>query len=362
MMFGIRSPVVARTDTYDARQNPMNILAISGSLRMVSLNSTLLRAATRVAPDGIAVIQSHNIGDLPLFNPDIEASDPAPVASLRAQIIASDALVIASPEYAHGVTGALKNALDWMVGNESFVNKPVAVLNASSRAKHADASLREIVNTMSAHIVEAASITVPLVGSSLTDDDIVQHPEMRPALIASMQTLRDFVAAGPTGIRQGTRHDFPTLAAIEHAADGLFPEGRIPSDGDTYPAQDFERAIHNGLLWVAQVDHIAVGFAVCEVVEDNLHLYAVAVHPTYGKRGIGKQLVLEVIEESVRRKLTGVTLTTFEDLRWNAPFYEKLGFRILPKTERTAMLDSVLAKERALGMSSRVAMFFENDV
>ena len=64
-------------------------------------------------------------------------------ALLLASLIASDALVIASPEYAHGVSGVIKNALDWMVGNESFVNKPVALFNTSPRAKHAQAALRE---------------------------------------------------------------------------------------------------------------------------------------------------------------------------------------------------------------------------
>ncbi len=96
----------------------MKILAISGRLRKASLNTTLLRAVARIAPSGIEVALYRGLGDLPLFNPDIEATEPAPVVSLREQILASDALLIASPEYAHGVTGAIKNALDWMVGNE----------------------------------------------------------------------------------------------------------------------------------------------------------------------------------------------------------------------------------------------------
>jgi len=90
----------------------MNILAISGSLRAGSINSTLLRATARLAPPDMRIELFADLGDLPLFNPDIEASDPAPVAALRARIIAADAVLIASPEYAHGITGVLKNALD----------------------------------------------------------------------------------------------------------------------------------------------------------------------------------------------------------------------------------------------------------
>ena len=117
----------------------MKILAISGSLRKASLNTTLLRAVARIAPPEIEVALFSGLGELPLFNPDIEAPEPAPVLALREHILAADALLIASPEYAHGVTGAMKNALDWMVGNESFVNKPVGLLNASPRATHAQA-------------------------------------------------------------------------------------------------------------------------------------------------------------------------------------------------------------------------------
>jgi chromate reductase len=177
----------------------MQILAISGSLRNASLNTALLRAVARIAPPGIEVVLYRGLGDLPLFNPDIEATDPEPVVTLRNQILVSDALLIASPEYAHGVTGAIKNALDWMVGNETFVNKPVALLNASPRATHAQAALRETVSTMSARLVEEACITVPILGSGLSEDDIVQHPDIRPALFAALSSLRAAIQSATLG-------------------------------------------------------------------------------------------------------------------------------------------------------------------
>lgn len=176
----------------------MKILAISGSLRKASLNTALLRAVARIAPPGIEVVLYRGLGDLPLFNPDIEATEPAPVTALREQIMAADALLIASPEYAHGVTGAIKNALDWMVGNESFVDKPVASLNASPRATHAQAALRETISTMSARLVDEASITVPILGSGLSEYEIAQHPEIKPALIAALLSLKA-VALSTTG-------------------------------------------------------------------------------------------------------------------------------------------------------------------
>ena len=168
----------------------MRILAMSGSLRAASLNTALLRAVARLAPPGIRVVLYDGMGRLPLFNPDLEADDPAPVADLREQIIASDALIIASPEYAHGVSAVMKNALDWMVGNEAFVHKRVALLNASPRATHAQAALRETITVMSAVLVEEACIAVPILGVHRTEEDIASDPLISAALIAALESLR----------------------------------------------------------------------------------------------------------------------------------------------------------------------------
>ena len=177
---------------------PIKILAISGSLRAASLNSALLRAMARLAPDDIVIRLFDGMGNLPLFNPDIEASDPALVAVFREQIMAADALLIASPEYAHGISGVMKNALDWMVSCEVFVNKPVAILNASSRASFADASLREIVTMMSAIIIEEASITVPIIGARLDEEGIFEHPEISVNLCTALGAIKTHLLANKT--------------------------------------------------------------------------------------------------------------------------------------------------------------------
>src|SRR5579872_2393862 len=143
----------------------MIVLGLCGSLRRASVNLALLRAAARLAPPGLELRVFGRLGELPLFNPDLEAELPPPVAALHGAVAAADALLIASPEYAHGVTGTIKNALDWLVAFEPFVGKPVAVLNASPRAHHADEALRETLRTMSARIVEEASLSLPLLGS-----------------------------------------------------------------------------------------------------------------------------------------------------------------------------------------------------
>ena len=102
----------------------LRILAISGSLRSASLNSALLQVVACLAPADIHVELFTELGNLPLFNPDLDITDSPPVANFHARLLEADGVIIASPEYAHGVTGVMKNALDWMVGSEAFVNKP----------------------------------------------------------------------------------------------------------------------------------------------------------------------------------------------------------------------------------------------
>ena len=173
----------------------MRILGISGSLRAASINSALLRTAARLAPPCIVLTVFPSVGELPLFNPDLEAGLPAPVRAFHAAVAASDALLLASPEYAHGVTGVMKNALDWLVSFEPFVQKHVAVLNASARASHADAALRETLKTMSAHIVEPASVTIPLLGARLTEEDMAREPSVSFAIRRSLLALQAAVLA-----------------------------------------------------------------------------------------------------------------------------------------------------------------------
>ena len=166
----------------------MSILALCGSLRRVSMNAALLRATARLAPAGIRLEIFEDIGALPLFNPDLEADLPAVVRTLHAAVADADALLIASPEYAHGITGVLKNALDWLVSFPPFVDKRVAIFNASPRSLHADAGLRETLTTMSANLVTGACLALPLRGLNLTEQQMLES-EHAPAIRQALATL-----------------------------------------------------------------------------------------------------------------------------------------------------------------------------
>lgn len=172
----------------------IDVLAISGSLRAASLNTTLLRAAQGVAPRGMAIELYEGLGSLPLFNPDLDPSNLASVIAFLTRAERADGLLIACPEYARGIPGAFKNALDWLVGSQTFSGKCVALFNASPRATEAQAALRLVLETMALVIVEPASVTVPLPDPDATAAEIaadsIAGPTITRALAAFAEALR----------------------------------------------------------------------------------------------------------------------------------------------------------------------------
>jgi chromate reductase, NAD(P)H dehydrogenase (quinone) len=177
----------------------MKIIAISGSLRVGSGNTAVLHAATRLAPAGVSIELFDGIADLPFFNPDDEGERlPASVAAMRDVIGTADGLLISSPEYARGVAGVMKNALDWLVGSFEFPNKPVALINTSPRATHALAALTLTLETMSACLVPDAFLTLPLLGTANDEESIVANADLAEPL---RQAIVRF-AAGIESLRQ----------------------------------------------------------------------------------------------------------------------------------------------------------------
>jgi NAD(P)H-dependent FMN reductase len=145
-----------------------------------------------LAPATVEVKIFNGLGALPHFNPDLDvegAIPPSPVGDLREQIGAADALLICSPEYAHGVPGSLKNALDWLVSAPEMVCKPIGLLNISPRSTHGHASLAETLRTMSTVVVPGATIDILLAATGLDAAGIVAVPAFATALRASIDSL-----------------------------------------------------------------------------------------------------------------------------------------------------------------------------
>jgi chromate reductase, NAD(P)H dehydrogenase (quinone) len=170
--------------------SPVLVLAVSGSLRGQSTNTELLRACAMLAPADMRLELYEGIGWLPHFNPDLDTTaPPAPVAAWRSRIAAADVLLISSPEYARGVPGVLKNALDWLVGGTEIIGKPVALLNGSPRASHAQQSLATTLATISAKLIAEQPYHAPVLGRNVQANGIIGDCALRAALTILLADL-----------------------------------------------------------------------------------------------------------------------------------------------------------------------------
>lgn len=160
------------SDCTSVQNSEVQILAVCGSLRSESTNANALNALKIVARGNV---DFYDIGALPHFNPDLDAEGaipPAAVADLRDRMRAADVIAISTPEYAHGLPGALKNMLDWLVSDGTLVGKRVVIINATPPAQFALDSLREILRTMNWKVV--ATVELPLRGKKLTVEQIAE--------------------------------------------------------------------------------------------------------------------------------------------------------------------------------------------
>ncbi|SJZ72573.1 NAD(P)H-dependent FMN reductase [Enhydrobacter aerosaccus] len=172
---------------------PIRLLALSGSLRAGSSNTSLLEAACRLAPRGLQIELYRGMADLPHFNPDLENDLPQGIVDLHARIGAADGLLISCPEYARGIPGSFKNMLDWLVGSSTFPGKPVALFNTSPRASEAQAALRLVLQTMSAHIVDQASLSVDLLSRRMDTTAIAADPAMSSTIVQALGCFADCI-------------------------------------------------------------------------------------------------------------------------------------------------------------------------
>jgi chromate reductase, NAD(P)H dehydrogenase (quinone) len=171
----------------------IKILAISGSLRDRSSNTAILRAIMGLAPAGISFPIYQGLGDLPFFNPEIDGDHPPDaVRGWRTQLRESDGVIICTPEYAHGIPGVLKNALDWIVSSGEFIDKPTAIISASPSldgGSRVNASLVQTLEVMMAKIVAGATLCIPAVSAKLNPQGQVTDPATVQALRSLLNTL-----------------------------------------------------------------------------------------------------------------------------------------------------------------------------
>ena len=162
-------------------------------------------------------------------------------------------------------------------------------------------------------------------------------------------------------ISLATPEQIPTLAAIEVAAAAKFPLDIIPEEirSGSVPVSQLKAAQSDGRLWVAcDAGQVPVGFAIARLEGDAGFLQELDVHPDHQRQGLGRRLIDVVIEWSQAQGCRRLTLTTFASVPWNAPYYARLGFRVLESEELSNSLQSQLESEISQGMKDRVAMVF----
>lgn len=171
----------------------MNFLAVSGSLRSESSNTALLRAIQALAPPGLHVTLYAGLAELPPFDPGLEPEEaPDSVQAFRDQVRAAGGIIICTPEYAHGMPGILKNALEWTVATGEFVDKPVAALSSSPAASGGEKALAWLTQTlavMSADIVSAISQPIPFGRSRVKSNGEIVDPALAVTLEAILAGL-----------------------------------------------------------------------------------------------------------------------------------------------------------------------------
>ncbi len=181
----------------------MKLLALCASLRRDSTNGRLLAAAAALATDCSFDFFGPELAAIPAFSPDLDppgAVAPPPVLDLRQRIARADGVLISSPEYAHGVPGAFKNALDWIVSSGEFTDKPTLLWMASpSGAELARAALVPTLRVIGARLV--ADVSLRVVRSHFAADGSLADPDLRAALLAGLETLRTacWTPAAPGG-------------------------------------------------------------------------------------------------------------------------------------------------------------------
>jgi GNAT superfamily N-acetyltransferase len=160
-------------------------------------------------------------------------------------------------------------------------------------------------------------------------------------------------------ILAATRSHLPYLPSIEKAAEILFPIEDLPASlrSINTSLDDLKNAQQHDLLWVAvDESNIPIAFLLADIIDDCLHIAEFDVHPDYGNRGIGTELLKYVLLVANQRSFPAVILTTFEHLPWNAPFYSHHSFEILSDNLIGTEFTEIRKQEEISGLKRRVAM------
>ncbi len=170
------------------------VLTINGSTRAVSANALFIQAMVTLAGDRARFAHYPSIADLPHFNPDLDNEAPPPaVLQFRALLRSADAVLICTPEYAMGVVGSLKNALDWCVSSGSLSGKPVMLVTASLNGENGHAALLETLRVIEADVRPGTAVRIPFARTKVNADAVITDAQA----LADIRNALDALLAAP---------------------------------------------------------------------------------------------------------------------------------------------------------------------
>lgn len=150
------------------------ILAIPGTVKENSTHKSFIRVMADLSKDSLDIELYDGLGGLPPFNPDIDdANAPGSVAAFRNKLKSADGIIICTPEYAHGVPGVLKNAIDWTVGSGEFYQKPTLLVTASTDGRFGHQAMLEILRVIAAKGIDELQLLVPFIKSKINSGGII---------------------------------------------------------------------------------------------------------------------------------------------------------------------------------------------
>lgn len=179
---------------------PKNLIAISGSTRTSSSNLVLIKAIAALTSNQFNISIYNDIASLPHFNPDMEnPAAPEAVTDFRNRLRRADAILICTPEYAMGVPGSLKNAIDWTVSSCEFSKKPTALITASSLGHKGHESLKGTLNIIEANITEDTQLVISYIKTKLGGDGTIADKQTLKQVTDVMNALYDLTTAKVDG-------------------------------------------------------------------------------------------------------------------------------------------------------------------
>jgi chromate reductase, NAD(P)H dehydrogenase (quinone) len=181
-------------------RNEAQVLAISGSLRRASFNTSLLRAMAARAPNGVSISVYEDLGAIPFFNEDLEANGgPEGVTRLRGAVARADAILIATPEYNQSMPGVVKNLVDWLSRSEPDVlaGKPLAIVGATAGSwgtRLAQAALRQTLTACGALIMPAPQVYLRGAGDLFDAEGSLTDEHTGAQLVSFLESFRQWIS------------------------------------------------------------------------------------------------------------------------------------------------------------------------